>query len=82
MSDRLGTAWRDYRVKVMPLAAPAIQATECRRAFYAGAQAMIAAMLSFLGHNDDPATEQELADMDALQAELDRFANDVKAGRA
>ena len=33
--------WKNYRLRVIPLDAPELQAVECRRAFYAGAQAVV-----------------------------------------
>jgi hypothetical protein len=37
--------WRNYRNRVIPKSAPEIQILESRRAFYAGASAMLAAVV-------------------------------------
>lgn len=81
MSDRLGAAWREYRTKVIPLEAPAIQAQESRRAFYAGAQALLGLLLNVM----EPGTELTAADlkvMDEIAAELTAFSQAVREGRA
>ncbi len=81
MSDRIGAEWRDYRARVIPLHAPPLQATECRRAFYAGAQALLALLLSVLEPGAEP-TEADLRVMDEVAAELGAFAQAVRDGRA
>jgi hypothetical protein len=81
MSDRISAAWREYRTKAIRLDAPAVQATECRRAFYAGAATMLTAILTMLEPGEEP-TEKDLANMDALRGELVAFAEAVRAGRA
>jgi hypothetical protein len=73
--------WADYAEKVLPAHAPAVQKQETRRAFYAGAAAMLDAIVGGLEGGED-ATEGDLAHMDDLQRELLTFAADVKAGRA
>jgi hypothetical protein len=80
-SDRIGAAWREYRTKVIPLNASAIQAKESRRAFYAGANAMLVSILGMLDPGNE-VTANDLAGMDALQAELEHFAREILAGRA
>ena len=83
VSDRLGGAWRELRTKVIPLDAPAIQARECRRAFYAGANALLAIILGGVGSDpEEEATPKELVMMDELQEELEQFARDIRAGKA
>jgi hypothetical protein len=82
MADRIGAAWREYRTKVMPLDAPAIQALECRRAFYAGAQAFFTVMLAAASASGLEPTEGDLRLVDDLAAELKAFAASVKEGRA
>jgi hypothetical protein len=66
----------------MPLDAPAIQALECRRAFYAGARAFFASMLAAASDAGLEATEGDLRRVDELAAELKAFAASVKEGRA
>jgi hypothetical protein len=82
MSDRIGAMWRTYRTTVIPVEAPAIQARECRRAFYAGARALLSIILAGVAANptEEP-TAQDLVMMDEIQAELDQFLRDLQAGR-
>jgi hypothetical protein len=61
--------WESYRREVLPATASAIQIQESRRAFYAGAEMLMCAILRGL----DPT---------ALDAELREFATDVQQGRA
>lgn len=81
MSDRLGAAWREYRTKVIPLEAPAIQAQESRRAFYAGAQALLGLLLNVMAPGTEPTTA-DLKVMDEIAAELTAFSQAVREGRA
>jgi hypothetical protein len=81
VGDRLGEQWRDYRARVIPVQAPTIQARECRRAFYAGAASMLQVIMVGLEPGLEP-TKEDLAKMDELMAELDRFADALKEGRA
>jgi len=74
-------AWRSFERAVLTPSAPAIQRTEMRRAFYAGAQALFTGILSMLDPGAD-ATEADLGKMDAIQAELLAFAQSVRDGRA
>lgn len=79
--DVLGERWRAYRTEVMDLNAPADQAQECRRAFYAGAQALIDVLLTRLAPGHEP-TVDDLRLMDNIQAEIVGFVERVKAGLA
>lgn len=81
-SDRLGAEWRVYRTKVIPLAAPAIQATECRRAFYSGAGAMFNLLMASVRAGDEEPAQDELARVADLEGELDSFFAALKEGRA
>ena len=81
MSDRIGTLWRDYRTKVIPLDAPAIQATECRRAFYADADALFVILMAVLDPGTE-ATEHDLETMNEIVEELRAFADAVRQQRA
>lgn len=79
--DRIGAEWRSYRTRVIPLTAPAIQATECRRAFYAGAQALLHVILAVLEPGLEP-TAADLRAMDEIAAELTAFSEQVRRGQA
>ncbi len=72
----VGALWDSYERAVVPKEAGLEQRTECRRAFYAGAGAVFAAIASIV----DPTTEEVTAG--DLLAELVQFARDVQAGKA
>jgi hypothetical protein len=72
----LATAWESYRTRVVPADAPPIQVQECRRAFYAGAQAFLSAAADSKGpHAEDRA-------INVMCNELHQFITDVQNGRA
>ncbi len=73
--------WRDYELRVLPLGAPEVQRIETRRAFYAGAQALLSGLLSRFTDDREP-TAEDMEVMDGVQAELRQFCEDVKQGRA
>jgi len=73
--------WLSYRHAVIPAAAGATQVIESRRAFYAGAQALLQTILGILEPGEDP-TEEDLRTISLIQAELNRFNDKVKAGLA
>ena len=77
---RLKEAWEGYK-KILPRDASNTQIVETRRAFYAGAQTLLAIMALMLDPGEE-ATEADLKKMDDIAAELDEFAADVKRGRA
>jgi hypothetical protein len=77
----IAAVWDDYRVVVMPPDAPSVQVTECRRAFYAGAQSLLSAILASLSPGDEPAAADEEY-LEAVHDELLRFRADLKEGRA
>ena len=82
MTDHVGERWRKYSSRVLdPIQANQIQRQETRRAFYAGASALMTIVLENLEGGDEP-TEADLAMMDNLKAELDNFVAAVGAGRA
>jgi hypothetical protein len=72
--------WRVYAEQVIPFDAPDTQRVECRRAFYAGATALVRA-LGKLGPGVNP-IEAYLAVFEGAADELRRFIEDGKAGRA
>jgi hypothetical protein len=77
MND-LDDAWKTYRLKVVPLDASSYQATETRRAYFAGAGAVVR-LLQALQIEGAPRLDREL---DALRLEVERFRAEVTAGRA
>jgi hypothetical protein len=77
MND-IGEAWHAYRLQVVPLNAPEVQVVECRRAYYAGAGAIV----RMLQTSEITAAPALVRDLDALRVEVERFRADVTAGRA
>ena len=78
---RLAKAWEDYERKVLPPTAGRTQRIESRRAFYAGAQTIMAVMIG--GMSDSADVEPEEIDlMENLDAELKAYVEDVLAGKA
>lgn len=63
--------WDEYAARVIPADVHRLQLWACRRAFYSGAASMF-----------DGQADADMAQLVAWQAELSRFADDVKAGRA
>ena len=82
MSDRVGAAWREFQSKIIPADAPAVQLWECRRAFYAGANALFAILVGGVGSDpDEPPTVSELRMMDEIKEEFEYFAKQIAQGQ-
>jgi len=77
----LKSQWAEYRERVVPATAPAVQVLECRRAFYAGAECLLRAIMQGLDPGLEP-TDADLSRMESIEAELSAFAADVTARRA
>lgn len=78
---RIEDVWLSYLTLVIPKGAPEGQVRECKRAFYAGAEALLTTVMGMLSPDAEP-TPEDLKNMDDLHRELLRFAVDVKEGRA
>jgi len=65
--------WTSYRRDVVPADAPPVQLIECRRAFYAGAAAMLSGMMDAAGEPGEPG-EQDIRRVEDLAGEVSRFA--------
>lgn len=81
MKQRIGEMWASYESEVLPARAHDVERMETKRAFYAGAQGLLSAILKGL----TPGTEPEEADlrmMDEIEAEIRAFGEDVGEGRA
>jgi hypothetical protein len=78
MKRTLLSEWDSYRTLVVPADAPPIQQQETRRAFYAGAQAM----LVMISATSERGPDEGVADIEALQVELAAFVGRVQAGKA
>jgi hypothetical protein len=68
--------WVGYRAMVVPRGAGPVQVEECRRAFFAGAQALFASIMTILDPGAEP-TDADLKRMDAINDELRAFAASV-----
>ncbi len=78
----IADAWREFELNVLtPINAPEVQRTECRRAFYAGAGGLLTGLVRMLDPEERP-TAEDLKKMDAIQAELTQFQDDLREGRA
>lgn len=78
--NTIAAHWESYRAEVLPEDAGLVQITECRRAFYAGAQAMI----NLYAVIAEPSVSED-AGMAMISGFLDesrRFGEEVGAGRA
>jgi hypothetical protein len=70
--------WRSYRDQVLPNGAPPIQLQETRRAFYAGAKAL----LTVLTNDVTPLTEDAgVRVLETIDKVLNQFRDDVLGGR-
>lgn len=77
---KIASQFESYREKVIPREASETQVRETRRAFYAGAQAMMTICKAVgTDHVSEAEGEQILEDADQ---ELRRFCEDVIEGRA
>lgn len=82
MKHRIAALWNQFRTAVISPHAGPDQLREMRRAFYAGVESALnrlADEMSAGGSLDDPNDERAIRE---VQAELLKFADDVKAGRA
>lgn len=76
-----GGEWKSYRERVMPPQVPDVQLVETRRAFYAGASAVLALCHDTIG--DPNASEEEgVAILSGMHEECKQFAQRVEQGEA
>lgn len=73
--------WKSYEAEVLPRDAADVQRIECRRAFYAGAQALFGLVIRGLTPGPDSTPADEVM-MGELLSELEAFKNEVVGGRA
>lgn len=76
----LAEQWDTFARAVLPSCSP-IHRQELRRAFYAGAQAMLNGIIGALSTEGD-VTEEDLQTMAEVQGELTDFCERVKRGLA
>ena len=79
-AEPIATAWVSYMDEVIPHNAPPVQIQECKRAFYAGAQALLT-LVTDLGE-DNVSEDAGVLLLEAMHVEMRAFLKDVKAGRA
>jgi hypothetical protein len=73
-------AWESYESQVMPRDAGRSQRTETRRAFYAGAQALLQVVLAT---GEDSVTEdQGVIVLEVLRRECEAFVDLIRKGKA
>jgi hypothetical protein len=82
MADtKIKAQWDSYVRAVMPPGVGRVQLQETRRAFYAGAQALMAIMVGGVSDEDEMTPADESL-MEGIHAEFEQFAEDVKSGKA
>jgi hypothetical protein len=78
---RIEKLWIEYCDHLVPLGASTVQLRETKKAFYAGAQSLLAEIVTMLDPGLEP-TEADIKKMDDIALELTAFIDDVRAGRA
>ena len=73
----LAAAWAAFDAMVFDGSVASASKTQTRRVFYGGAQAILDILMA-----GPEATESDIDRVEALSAELRRFAEDVEAGQA
>lgn len=73
--------WDQFARAVLPVKTPPDQRREMRRAFYAGAQAILFRVIAAFAPDTEPTTE-DVQIMEDLNQELIDFSKDVEKGRA
>lgn len=79
-AQKLAAQWTSYEA-ILPATAGDVQRTETRRAFYAGAQALLAVLAQGISDASE-ITEADADLMTSVDSELQQFALDVREGRA
>jgi hypothetical protein len=80
-SERMDRAFHLYRESVLPQDISNTQLIETRRAFYAGAWALLTELLVMFDDGSEP-TESDHQKMVSIEAELKRFNDRVRVGLA
>lgn len=68
--------WKAYELLSLQNTSP-IQRSECRKAFFLGAQHLFASIMGVLEPDAEP-TEKDLERMDKIDAELKKFLEEIK----
>lgn len=82
MRMRLLEEWNSFAAIVLSPECSAIQRTEIRRVFYAGAAGIMDKLMRSLGPDTGEPSKADLQVMMDFQRELESFARDMKEGRA
>lgn len=61
--------WEDFRDKVIPKSASAVQISETKKAFYAGTLALVS-LTSTMFSEGEEVTDQDVSDYDSLVSEI------------
>lgn len=69
-----------YRMLSIPPNAPEIQVSECRLAYFFGAQHLFSSIMGVLDEGTEP-TEDDLRRLDLINTELAAFVEGIKEGR-
>jgi len=77
----LSEEWETFNAKVVPPKAPPMQRLEMRRAWYAGAAAMLGLVSGGLDEDREP-TDLDIAYLESIHQELVAFARDLATGKA
>lgn len=77
--NRIQQAWESYLRDVVPVGAPAVQITESKRAFFAGALAAFAVYTDIAP--DDVSEDEGVQRLEDLMAELDAYKATVGTER-
>ena len=72
--------WAEFERRILPKNAPTVQRVETKRAFYAGAQAVLFVMVQIA--DADASDEAGAAILEGLHDECRRFGAEIAAGRA
>lgn len=73
--------WKSFRQQVIPPDCSKIQATETKRAFYAGASSMFYLIVGIPLSDGDGVTEADLAAMQRVKTEIDEHYQRMKEGK-
>ena len=73
--------WDQFARGVLPAGCPPVQRQEMRRAFYAGAQAILFKVIHSFAPETEP-TDDDLKIMQGVHEELQEFGKAVSEGRA
>lgn len=77
MSKPVERKWSSYRREVVPAQAPPVQVTECERAFYAGAHAVLELLIQQIDPSGD-VTESDIALVESVTQDVQTYVDQVR----